>query len=77
MATFLHTMYRVTDPGRSRAFYEALSGGVHAPPAHFLWSQCRCDRAKAQGREGSFADKRNIWSRRGAQLSPSVESATR
>jgi lactoylglutathione lyase len=24
MATFLHTMYRITDPGRSRAFYEAL-----------------------------------------------------
>jgi catechol 2,3-dioxygenase-like lactoylglutathione lyase family enzyme len=25
MATFLHTMVRVTDPERSRAFYEALS----------------------------------------------------
>ena len=24
MTTFLHTMYRITDPGRSRAFYEAL-----------------------------------------------------
>jgi lactoylglutathione lyase len=24
MASYLHTMYRVTDPGRSRAFYEAL-----------------------------------------------------
>ena len=24
MARFLHTMYRVTDPARSRAFYEAL-----------------------------------------------------
>ena len=24
MATFLHTMYRVTDPARSRSFYEAL-----------------------------------------------------
>jgi lactoylglutathione lyase len=24
MATFLHTMYRITDPGRSREFYEAL-----------------------------------------------------
>jgi lactoylglutathione lyase len=24
MATFLHTMVRITDPGRSRAFYEAL-----------------------------------------------------
>lgn len=24
MATFLHTMYRITDPARSRAFYEAL-----------------------------------------------------
>ena len=24
MATFLHTMVRVTDPGRSRGFYEAL-----------------------------------------------------
>jgi lactoylglutathione lyase len=24
MARFLHTMYRITDPGRSRAFYEAL-----------------------------------------------------
>jgi lactoylglutathione lyase len=24
MATFLHTMYRITDPDRSRAFYEAL-----------------------------------------------------
>ena len=24
MATFLHTMLRITDPGRSRAFYEAL-----------------------------------------------------
>jgi lactoylglutathione lyase len=24
MARFLHTMYRVTDPERSRAFYEAL-----------------------------------------------------
>jgi lactoylglutathione lyase len=24
MATFLHTMVRVTDPARSRAFYEAL-----------------------------------------------------
>jgi lactoylglutathione lyase len=24
MATYLHTMYRVTDPQRSRAFYEAL-----------------------------------------------------
>ncbi len=24
MATFLHTMYRITDPERSRAFYEAL-----------------------------------------------------
>jgi lactoylglutathione lyase len=24
MATFLHTMYRITDPQRSRAFYEAL-----------------------------------------------------
>ena len=23
-ATFLHTMVRITDPGRSRAFYEAL-----------------------------------------------------
>jgi hypothetical protein len=21
---YLHTMYRITDPGRSRAFYEAL-----------------------------------------------------
>jgi lactoylglutathione lyase len=27
MATFLHTMYRITDPGRSRAFYEALGFG--------------------------------------------------
>jgi lactoylglutathione lyase len=24
MTIFLHTMYRITDPGRSRAFYEAL-----------------------------------------------------
>jgi lactoylglutathione lyase len=24
MTTFLHTMYRITDPERSRAFYEAL-----------------------------------------------------
>jgi len=24
MASFLHTMYRTTDPARSRAFYEAL-----------------------------------------------------
>ena len=24
MATYLHTMYRITDPDRSRAFYEAL-----------------------------------------------------
>ncbi len=24
MARFLHTMYRITDPARSRAFYEAL-----------------------------------------------------
>jgi lactoylglutathione lyase len=24
MATYLHTMYRITDPGRSRSFYEAL-----------------------------------------------------
>ncbi len=24
MATFLHTMVRITDPGRSRSFYEAL-----------------------------------------------------
>jgi lactoylglutathione lyase len=24
MAVFLHTMLRITDPGRSRAFYEAL-----------------------------------------------------
>jgi lactoylglutathione lyase len=24
MPRYLHTMYRVTDPGRSRAFYEAL-----------------------------------------------------
>jgi lactoylglutathione lyase len=24
MTRFLHTMYRITDPGRSRAFYEAL-----------------------------------------------------
>ncbi len=24
MATFLHTMYRITDPARSRKFYEAL-----------------------------------------------------
>ena len=24
MATFLHTMYRITDPERSRRFYEAL-----------------------------------------------------
>jgi catechol 2,3-dioxygenase-like lactoylglutathione lyase family enzyme len=24
MAKFLHTMYRITDPARSRAFYEAL-----------------------------------------------------
>ena len=24
MASFLHTMYRITDPERSRAFYEAL-----------------------------------------------------
>ena len=24
MANFLHTMVRITDPGRSRAFYEAL-----------------------------------------------------
>jgi len=24
MARFLHTMYRITDPGKSRAFYEAL-----------------------------------------------------
>src|SRR6266516_2149996 len=24
MATFLHTMVRITDPGRSRVFYEAL-----------------------------------------------------
>ena len=24
MATYLHTMYRITDPERSRAFYEAL-----------------------------------------------------
>src|SRR3954453_20516896 len=24
MATYLHTMYRVTDPSKSRAFYEAL-----------------------------------------------------
>jgi len=24
MATYLHTMYRITDPTRSRAFYEAL-----------------------------------------------------
>ena len=25
MARYLHTMYRITDPERSRAFYEALS----------------------------------------------------
>ena len=24
MATFLHTMFRITDPAKSRAFYEAL-----------------------------------------------------
>jgi catechol 2,3-dioxygenase-like lactoylglutathione lyase family enzyme len=24
MTTFLHTTYRITDPARSRAFYEAL-----------------------------------------------------
>jgi lactoylglutathione lyase len=24
MARYLHTMYRITDPGRSRAFYEAI-----------------------------------------------------
>ena len=24
MASYLHTMYRITDPGKSRAFYEAL-----------------------------------------------------
>jgi catechol 2,3-dioxygenase-like lactoylglutathione lyase family enzyme len=24
MARYLHTMYRITDPDRSRAFYEAL-----------------------------------------------------
>ena len=24
MTTFLHTMYRITDPAKSRAFYEAL-----------------------------------------------------
>ena len=24
MAEFLHTMVRITDPGKSRAFYEAL-----------------------------------------------------
>jgi lactoylglutathione lyase len=24
MSRYLHTMYRITDPGRSRAFYEAL-----------------------------------------------------
>src|SRR6476660_6995017 len=24
MATFLHTMFRITDPDRSRSFYEAL-----------------------------------------------------
>jgi lactoylglutathione lyase len=24
MTRYLHTMYRITDPGRSRAFYEAL-----------------------------------------------------
>lgn len=24
MTQYLHTMYRITDPGRSRAFYEAL-----------------------------------------------------
>ena len=24
MTSYLHTMYRITDPGRSRAFYEAL-----------------------------------------------------
>jgi lactoylglutathione lyase len=24
VARYLHTMYRITDPGRSRAFYEAL-----------------------------------------------------
>jgi lactoylglutathione lyase len=28
MANFLHTMYRITDPKRSRAFYEAL--GFHS-----------------------------------------------
>ena len=27
MATFLHTMVRITDPERSRAFYEALGFG--------------------------------------------------
>jgi hypothetical protein len=24
MTRYLHTMYRITDPGKSRAFYEAL-----------------------------------------------------
>ena len=28
MATFLHTMIRVTDPEKSRAFYEALGFAV-------------------------------------------------
>ena len=29
MATYLHTMVRITDPARSRAFYEALGFSFH------------------------------------------------
>jgi catechol 2,3-dioxygenase-like lactoylglutathione lyase family enzyme len=36
MTRYLHTMYRITDPGKSRAFYEALGLmqqlGVVPPP---------------------------------------------
>jgi hypothetical protein len=28
MARFLHTMYRITDPARSRAFYEPTLSGT-------------------------------------------------
>ncbi|HEY6016084.1 MAG TPA: hypothetical protein VIU16_04795, partial [Gaiellaceae bacterium] len=34
MAKYLHTMVRITDPGRSRAFYEALGMGLILPPSH-------------------------------------------
>ena len=30
MSTYLHTMYRITDPAASRAFYEAL--GLRVSP---------------------------------------------